>query len=141
MNNDVKIYTSENIHEISIDKPPLQDGQIYIYVLLNAPQGNIKIGKTTNIQQRYKSLSGSNSGGNKIIACYCSPATYITSMENTCHNHYEWCRVSGTEWFDGNKISFNEVVEYIDELFKRPSYEKCNNLRKKLLMQKLNRNI
>lgn len=132
----IKIYTSENIQELSIDKPPLQEGQIYVYVLLNEPQGNIKIGKTINIQQRYKSLSGSNSGGNKIVACYCSPATYITGMEKTCHNHYEWCRIKGTEWFDGSKVSFEEVVEYVDSLFKKPSYNDCNELRRRIFENK-----
>ena len=135
----IKIYTSKNMNDLAIDKPPLDDGQIYVYVLLNAPQGNIKIGKTTNIEKRYKSLSGSNNGGNKIVACYCSPATYIAAMEKTCHNHYEWCRIKGTEWFNGDKVNFYEVVNYIDGLFKRPSYNECNELRRRILEQKLNK--
>ena len=134
---DIKIYTSKNISELAIDKPPLDDGQIYIYVLLNYPQGNVKIGKTTNITQRHKSLQGSNGGGNRIVACYCSPATFITSMESTCHNHYEWCRIKGTEWFNGNKVAFRDVVEYIDGLFRTESYKRCNDLRKKIKEQNL----
>ena len=134
---DIKIYTSKNINELAIDKPPLGDGQIYIYVLLNYPQGNVKIGKTTNIMQRHKSLQGSNSGGNCIVACYCSPATWIQSMETTCHNHFEWCRIKGTEWFKGENINFRDVVNYIDGLFKTESYHRCNELRKKIKEQGL----
>ena len=138
MNEDIKIYTVCNMCELISDKPQLQDGQIYIYVLLNAPQGNIKIGKTTNIQKRLKSLSGSNSGGNEIIACYCSPSTWMYSMEKTCHNHYELYRIQGTEWFDGNKIKFDEVVEYVDGLFKRDTYVRCNELIKNIVESKRN---
>ena len=134
---DIKIYTSKNINELAIDKPPLDDGQIYIYVLLNYPQGNVKIGKTTNIMQRQKSLQGSNGGGNCIVACYCSPATWIQSMENTCHNHFEWCRIKGTEWFKGDYVNFRDVVSYIDGLFKTESYHRCNELRKKIKEQGL----
>ena len=133
MNKDIKIYTSRNIHELAVDKPPLEDGQIYIYVLLNDPSGNVKIGKTTNILQRHKSLSGSNGGGNRIVACYCSPPTWMQSMEGTCHNHYEWCRIKGTEWFDGKHLSFEEVVEYIDGLFHSESFQRCNDLRRKMI--------
>ena len=138
MNEDIKIYTVCNMRELISDKPALQDGQIYIYVILNAPQGNIKIGKTTNIQKRLKSLSGSNSGGNEIIACYCSPSTWMHSMEKTCHNHYELYRIQGTEWFDGNKIKFDEVVEYVNGLFKRDTYVRCNELRKNIVESKRN---
>ena len=136
MNEDIKIYTTCNMCELTSDKLPLQDGQIYIYVILNAPQGNIKIGKTTNIQKRLKSLSGSNSGGNEIIACYCSHPTWMHSMEKTCHNHYELYRIQGTEWFDGKKIKFDEVVEYVDGLFHSENFARCNELRRKLIMEK-----
>jgi len=54
------IYTKYNISLLK-SVPILEDGQMYIYVMLNS-NGNIKIGKTTNIIQRLKSLSGSNGG-------------------------------------------------------------------------------
>ena len=63
------IYTSKNISELK-NVPVLDDGEIYIYIMLNYPQGNIKIGQTTNIQQRLQSLSGSNNGGNHIVKLY-----------------------------------------------------------------------
>ena len=134
-NKEIKIYTNKNIHELAIDKPPLEDGQIYIYALLNFPSCNVKIGKTTNMQHRHQSLQGSNGGGNRIVACYCSPATWIQGMEKTCHNHYEWCRIQGTEWFSGDKVKFEEVVEYIDDLFHTNGYEICNELRKQLISE------
>ena len=129
------IYTEDNMHLLK-DVPILNDGQIYIYVMLSMPQGNVKIGKTTNIEQRLRSLSGSNGAGNKIVSLYCSPATYIHSLEHTCHNHYEFARIPKTEWFRGDKVIFSEVVEYIDGLFSSSSYERCNELRKKIYEEK-----
>ena len=128
------IYTRDNIKmlkEISI----LEDEQIYLYVMLSS-NGNVKIGKTTNIIQRLKSLSGSNGYGEKITALYCSPPTCMQSMEGTCHNHYHFARIPGTEWFDGTKVYFNEVVEYVDGLFHSESFERCNELRRKVIMEK-----
>lgn len=129
------IYTKENIKELK-NKPVLDDGQVYIYVVLNSPYRNIKIGKTTDIVQRIISLSGSNGGGGKIIAVYCSPATYCHSMEGTCHNHYDWERIPGTEWFDGTKVNFEEVVNYVDSLFHTESFRICNELRKGIIESK-----
>ena len=128
------IYTRENIKLLK-ERPVLEDGQIYIYVMLNSI-GNVKIGKTTNIQQRLGSLSGSNSGGSKIISLYCSPSTWMQSMETTCHNHYHFARIPDTEWFDGTKVDFKEVVEYVDGLFHTESFKTCNELRKKVIESK-----
>ena len=128
------IYTQDNIGLLK-SIPILEDGQIYIYVILNTT-GNVKIGKTTNIQQRLQSLSGSNGGGSKIYAIYCSPSTWVQSIESTCHNHYHFARIHGTEWFDGRKIEFKEIVEYVDALFRTDSYKRCNELRKSIMEKK-----
>jgi len=128
------IYTKENIKLLK-QIPVLEDEQLYVYVMLSS-NGNVKIGKTSNIVQRLKSLSGSNGGGNKITKLYCSPATYLYSIEHTCHNHYHFARIPGTEWFDGNKIDFNEVVEYVDGLFHSKGFETCNEVRRKFIMEK-----
>lgn len=109
--------------------PKLDDGQIYVYVMHNSA-GNIKIGKTTNIVQRLKSLSGSNCAGERIDQLYCSPATWLHSIETTCHNHYHFARISG-EWFSGEKLCFADVVEYVDSLFRTDSYQRCNVIRSK----------
>ena len=127
------IYTKDNMQLLK-EIPMLEDGQIYIYVMLNS-HGDIKIGKTTDIQQRLTSLSGSNGGGAKITALYCSPATWVQSIEGTCHNHYHFARISGTEWFDGQKVVFKDVVEYVDSLFHTRGYETCNELRKTLALK------
>lgn len=129
------IYTEDNINKLK-EIPVLNNGQIYIYVILNYPQGNIKIGKTTNIIQRLNNFAGSGCGSNKITKIFVSPPTYIESMESTCHNHYHFARITGTEWFDGEKVNFNEVVKYVDGLFRTHSYEICNKLREKFLKQK-----
>lgn len=128
------IYTQENIGLLK-SIPILEDGQIYIYVILNSV-GNVKIGKTVNIMQRLQSLSGSNGGGSKIISLYCSPPTWMQSMETTCHNHYNFARIPGTEWFDGSKVDFREVVEYVDELFHTESFKRCNELRRSIMEKK-----
>ena len=129
------VYTVKNF-ELLKDVPKLKDGQTYIYVMQNSA-GNIKIGKTTNIQQRLKSLSGSNCGGERIERLYCSPATWLHSIEITCHNHYHFARISG-EWFNGEKLNFNEVVEYVNDLFYTNSYDVCNEMRKRLNDNKRN---
>ena len=125
------IYTSKNILELK-EVPVLDNGEIYIYVMLNYPQGNIKIGQTTNIVQRLQSLSGSNNGGNRIVKLYLSPSTYVKSTEKAFHNHYDRYRIPNTEWFDGNKLNFEDVVNFIDKQFQMKSYETCNKLRKEL---------
>lgn len=129
------IYTSQNAKRLK-EIPILEDGQIYIYVLLNSPQGNIKIGKTTNIIQRISSLSGSNGAGNKIKKIYLSPSTYIEGIEKTAHRHYDYARIKGTEWFDGKKVNYDDVVSYVDSLFTQKGYETCNELRRKIYIEK-----
>lgn len=114
--------------------PVLEDGQLYIYVLLNSA-GNVKIGKTTNMAQRIQSLSGSNGGGEAIVNYYCSPATYLYTIEKIAHEHFNYARLSG-EWFDGIKVSFDEAVEYVKSLFTSRDYERCNELRRKVIEEK-----
>ena len=127
----MKIYNSKNVMELK-ELPVLDNGTYYIYVMLNSPQENIKIGITTNILQRLQSLSGSNSGGNKIVKLAVSEPTYVASAEKAFHNHYDRYRIPNTEWFDGNKLKFEDVVDFIDKQFKLKSYETCNKLRKEL---------
>ena len=129
------IYTKQNIKLLK-EIPILEDEQLYIYVMLSSNR-NVKIGKTTNIIQRLKSLSGSNGYGSKITALYVSPfSTYMQSIEGTCHNHYNYARIQGTEWFDGSKVNFNEVVEFVDRLFHSDDFERCNEIRRKFIMEK-----
>ena len=128
------IYYEKDFWKLK-DIPTLDDGQLYIYVMLNS-EGNIKIGKTTNIAQRLQSLSGSNGGGSKIVKLYVSPSSWLQSIESTCHNHYEWYRIKGTEWFKGKDLVYEEVVEWVNALFYSHGYETCNNLRKKIFEEK-----
>ena len=114
----------------SIDLPKLPDGQYYIYVIENSPSGNIKIGRSSNIQQRFRSLSGSNGGGNHIVRACVTDATYLYTLERILHDHYDKMRISGTEWFDGSKLTFDEVVLFLNDLLISSSYERCNEIRK-----------
>ena len=113
------------------------ENQLYIYVLQNYPQGNIKIGRTTNPAQRFRSLSGSNNGGNKILRVAISPMTYLYSIETTCHTHFDRNRIPNTEYFE--KLSFEEVVQYIDDIFNSKGYVNCNQVRKEFYEKNPNR--
>lgn len=132
----MKIYTSKNISELK-NVPVLDDGQVYIYVMLNYPAKNIKIGQTTNVVQRLQSLSGSNGGGNKITTLAVSDSTYVINSEKAFHEKYARYRIEGTEWFDGSKLTFEEVVSEMDNQFNTKSYEVCNKLRKKLTEKRI----
>lgn len=114
--------------------PVLEEGQVYIYVLLNSAD-NIKIGKTTNIVQRVQSLSASNGAGEVITDVYCSPATWLHNIEKIAHDRFKYARLSG-EWFDGTKVTFDSVVEYVNGLFESKDYKRCNELRRKIIEEK-----
>lgn len=108
--------------------PELEEPQVYIYVMKNSV-GKIKIGKTKNIYKRYLSLSGSNSQGNDITNVYCSPATYLYSMEWMMHDHFKDFRIKGTEWFEG--VSYKEIVDFLNTNLESENYKTCNELRRK----------
>lgn len=114
----------------AVDLPALEDGQLYLYVLENAPQGNIKIGRTKNIMRRLRSLSGSNTGGNTLVRIAVSSPTYLYTLERLAHWAFAAYRIPGTEWFCGEDLKFSEVCAYIDGLFQRPEYTVCNEMRK-----------
>lgn len=119
----MKIYTNFK----HIIEPKLEDNQYYIYVIENEAK-HIKVGITKNISQRIFSLSGSNCGGNLPVRCAVSEPTYLKTMETTIHSHYDKNRVKGTEWF--KNITFEEVINFIDNIFNSSSYTRCNELRK-----------
>lgn len=119
------------------DIPVLDDGQTYIYVLRNSAN-NVKIGKTTNMSNRIQSLSGSNGGGEHIVDWYCSPATWLHNIEKISHEHFSYARMSG-EWFDGMKVPFSDAVGYVQNLFISQDYERCNELRRKVIEEKRDR--
>lgn len=118
----------KNINDINL--PRQTNGQLYIYVMENTPQGNIKIGRSRDVKKRMQSLSGSNNGGNKIAKIAISDATYLYTLERITHFKFKHARIKGTEWFDKEQITFDEVCEYIDNLFASNEYKKCNQIRK-----------
>jgi hypothetical protein len=111
-----------------IVEKPADKGQLYIYIIENYPQKNIKIGRTTNPVQRFRSLSGSNNGGNYIKRVAISPITYLYTLEKRCHIHFDQFRISGTEYF--SDLLFEDAVEYLDDIFCSESYTRCNKIRK-----------
>ena len=114
--------------------PILEDERVYIYAMLNTCN-KIKIGITKNIQQRYQSLCGSNSQGNEIIKVYVSESTYLNNLEKMIHEHFGQFRLKKTEWFVSNKsgvLKYEEVIEYIEQLFSSADYKRCNEIRRKI---------
>ena len=106
--------------------------KIYNIYILENDIGLIKIGITTNFDQRLKSLSGSNGGGHKIINYYVSPDTYLYTLERIMHERYADNRIDGTEWFDfsDTNICYKDVVNKLIELMTSDSYKRCNRIRK-----------
>ena len=114
--------------------PILEDEQVYIYAMLNTCN-KIKIGITKNIQQRYQSLCGSNSQGNEILKVYVTESTYLNNLEKMIHEHFDKFRLKKTEWFVSNKsgvLKYEEVIEYIEQLFSSADYKRCNEIRRKI---------
>lgn len=132
----MKIYNSKNIIELK-ELPILEDGSYYIYCMLNSPAHNIKIGITANIVQRLQSLSGSNGGGNRIVSLAVSDPTFVSSAEKAFHEKFGRYRIEGTEWFDGSKLTFEEVINEMENQFNTKSYEVCNKLRKELAEKRI----
>lgn len=120
------------------DYPILEDGRVYIYIMMNDAD-RIKIGKTTNINQRYQSLCGSNSVGMELIKVCCSPSTYLHTLETIMHDKFRKYRIPNTEWFyDKNntgELTFEKVVGELHSLFSSADYKKCNELRKKMYIE------
>ena len=121
------------------DYPILEEPKLYVYIMLNEA-GKIKIGKTKNIQQRYMSLCGSNSAGDKIIKVCVSPSSYLYTLEQIMHDKFNKYRISNTEWFyykkdPSGEFLFDKAVNKLRQLFSSTDYEKCNNLRKSLSCQ------
>lgn len=100
--------------------------QYNIYVLEN-DEGLIKIGITTDFEQRKRSLSGSNGAGHKIVREYVSIPTALYSLEHIMHDHFAEYRKSGSEWFEG--ITFESAVEYLIKLTSSDEFVKCNTVR------------
>lgn len=126
----IDIHTGLELRNI----PILEDEQVYIYAMLNTCN-KIKIGITKNIQQRYQSLCGSNSQGNEIIKVYVSESTYLNNLEKMIHEHFGQFRLKKTEWFASNKfgiLKYEEVIEYIEQLFSSADYKRCNEVRKRI---------
>ena len=126
----IDIHTGLELKNI----PILEDEQVYIYAMLNTCN-KIKIGITKNIQQRYQSLCGSNSQGNEIIKVYVSESTYLNNLEKMIHEHFGQFRLKKTEWFVSNKfgvLKYEEVIEYIEQLFSSADYKRCNEVRKRI---------
>ena len=123
MNNNVRIY--DNIKMVNL--PKIEDIQYYIYAIENE-LGYVKIGISQDITQRVRSLSGSNTGGNKIIRIAVSNPTYLKTLENTFHSMFNNYRIANTEWFKG--ITFEEIITKMNETFNSDSYFKCNEMRK-----------
>ena len=87
----------------------------YVYVINNG--NNIKIGCTSNLYQRIKSLSNSNSGGNAIYK----------TIERLMHEKFHKYNTTG-EWY--TDIDFITVCNYLDQLCTSESFARCDKERR-----------
>lgn len=107
--------------------PALTDGLAYNYAFLMS-SGNIKIGRSTDVYNRLKQLSNSNSGGYSVVNFCISPPNYISkTMEKTLHNLYKDYRVEG-EFFAN--LDFDDVCKMFSELFQSESFKNANENRR-----------
>jgi len=97
-----------------------------IYILQN-DDDLIKIGITQNFTQRLTSLSGSNSGGHKIVNYFVSEPTPLYTLEHIMHNVYAEHRIEGTEWFQD--LEFEEVVNALKTFMESEEYRRCKSVR------------
>ena len=124
----MKVFTSLKSLESYKEVP---EYQLYIYVIENS-EGKIKIGRTTNPLKRLTSLSGSNGGGAEITRfAVMDEPTYVLTLEESLHTHYNFWRITGTEWF--RNLDFNEVVDYVNMLLSSKGYETCTEVRQDIL--------
>lgn len=118
------------------DYPILEEPKLYLYIMHNNA-GKIKIGVTKNVQQRYQSLCGSNSAGDKIIEMMVSPSTYLYTLESIMHEKFKQYRIANTEWFynkedvSGDEL-FSSACSELKALFTSSEYKKCNEIRKNI---------
>ena len=109
-----------------INTPKLLN-EYYIYVIEN-DAGMIKVGISQDAGKRIRSLSGSNTGGRKHVRYAISEPTYLYTLESLIHRYFDQYRIKGTEWFSG--VKFEGVVIYIDYLFGKKEYQRCNAVRR-----------
>ncbi len=103
--------------------------EVQIYVIHNT-NDYIKIGITTNFDQRLQSLQGSNGGGAIIDRYWVSRPTVLYTLENMLHRIYQDYRIWGTEWFEG--LDFIDVVDKVAEIMNSHSFKRCEEVRKEL---------
>ncbi len=106
--------------------------QGYVYIIEN--ETSIKIGKSTNVYQRFLSLSNSNSGGQLFQRVYVSPSSYLyNTIERIMHDHYDAERKTG-EWFIN--VNFDDAVEFLKKQFSSPNFQTANLERQKTLAER-----
>ena len=91
-----------------------------------------------HIEDRLRSLTGSNSAGKTITKIAISEPTYLRTIETNAHNHFNPARIEG-EWFNGKIITFEDVIFYIDSIFNSDRYPILNSMRKKYSYSKRNK--
>lgn len=101
----------------------------YVYVIDNGI--NVKIGCTSNLYNRMKSLSNSNSGGNVIKEIYYSPSSPIyRTIEKLMHEKFSKYNSVG-EWY--KDISYKNVCNYLDALCNSPGFKRCSEERERFI--------
>lgn len=79
---------------------------MYIYLILSLESGQVKIGKTKDINKRINSLQTGNGGNLKIIDYF--ESNYSNKLEKYLHNIFSHENTVG-EWFT---LSVSEIYEF-----------------------------
>ena len=122
----------ESIFHIIFETEP---GIGYVYIIEN--EMNIKIGRTSNPQNRFRQLSNSNSGGLTPLRLFVSEPMYIDkTIEHLMHQKFADHRVEG-EWF--TDVEFDAVKDELIKLCTSEEFQTCNKVRKDYSEQYVNR--
>ena len=111
-------FTNNNINSIDKDKMP-DDYQDWVYILYNKLNNQCKIGRSTNLNNRIRSLrSASGIEYNLLLAINLETGWDYNSeaIEEFLHNHYKDRRNIG-EWFTlslRDLIALRTLFYYID---------------------------
>lgn len=86
----------------------------FIYFLQNSVTGDIKIGKTKKLEERLKTLQGSNS--KKLVLKYLLATVRVSYIERYFHDIFKDYRLEG-EWFNKNFLKdINPSDKYMNSI-------------------------
>lgn len=103
-------YDIDNPKEYTYPEPPPKPPKPgHIYFIKALESGHIKIGYTSNLKSRIKSMQTASPFQLELVASYESFG--IQEEEALAHEYFKYHRVRG-EWFE---ITYNNIFKFIEE--------------------------